>query len=521
MDGGILPPETLAALGLVRQPFAHPAGANAAPYSDPALDMSLNVLLEHLKDRSHPVLLKGEAGVGKTTLLRKLQARAPAEAHLCLIEGGPDISLAAVDYSVRLQWQPRPEHGDPRKLTLDRYLMALIEGGLQPALVIDDAHRLDPQVLAGLFVLKQRLLNDYGQALGLVLAGEPQIETTLGGFADRVPMVGKLHTIALRPFNREQTRAYLVHRLRQAGCSRPEVFDEATLQRIQQQTGGLPAQINVVAADELSAHTPVNKTGSGSGWVPRLLLPATAVVVIIGLGLAAYGLISGPFSRKPSPETTPPESPIPLAVPPPTAPPATAPSATLAEPMSPAPPERHDTPVAPLVEEHSTPPASTTAESQEPAVPVSLPPPTIQTLEQAGEPPAPTDTAPPSPPRTQASASKPTTTPPRQELADAFWILQQPPEDYTVQVLGVTTEEAVHRFHHTHRVDAPMAFYHAPRDGHDWYVVIVGLYATPEAAREAIRHFPSNIRENQPWIRRMGDVQLTILTARESGNTRP
>lgn len=494
MDEGILSIECLAALGLAKQPF-QPQPQGPFVYSDPALDMALNVVAQHLRERAQPVLVRGESGVGKTTLLRRLPERLGDAAHLCPIETGPDISMAAVDYCIRLQWQPRPEHGDPRKLSVEQYLFALFEGGVRPVLVVDDAHRLTAEVLAGLFALKHRMFRDYGQRLGLLLSAEPGIEPVLSEIAGRSPAVAELYTVVLRPFNRDQTRAYIEHRLCAAGAPRPRILDEAALARIQQESGGVPARIHAAARRELEARCGIDAaTQATRPWYARAAVPAAFGVSVLGLAVALYGLLGGwgrggpATAAQPSPPAEVMQAPAerPQARPGPGVEPPSAPRAS----PTPAPPA---TPQAPLAEAGDGPGTAPGQPEPEETTP--------------GEESRATPAGPPAPPQAPTVAGG--------RLHDRLWLLQQDPDTYTVQVLGVSSEAALRSYYDRYRFSGDSGYFNAPRDGRDWFVLVTGLYPSAEAAREAIRALPEEVRANHPWVRRLGDVQLAILTAED------
>ncbi|HDP88951.1 MAG TPA: hypothetical protein ENN42_03210, partial [Thioalkalivibrio sp.] len=299
MDSHLLSTASLTRHGLDQQPFL-PQWQEAFAYGDASLDMSLNVCLEHLRGESAPVLVKGEQGIGKSALLRRLPARAD-DLQFCLIEAGPETSMAAVDFAVRQCWQPEARHGDPRQLSLDRYLAALCEDGMHPVLALDDAHLLEPRVLGTLFNLKQHMHNKLGQTLGLILAAERSIEPVLSLLDGKLPIVGTLHTITARPLNREQTAAYLAHRLRVAGMSGPMPLNATAVDAIQRESGGLPRDIHRLAAERLDEAGPpaTERQGGIAARLPRVQIPTRlgmpAVIAMVALGLlvALFGLIAG------------------------------------------------------------------------------------------------------------------------------------------------------------------------------------------------------------------------------------
>jgi DamX protein len=85
--------------------------------------------------------------------------------------------------------------------------------------------------------------------------------------------------------------------------------------------------------------------------------------------------------------------------------------------------------------------------------------------------------------------------------------MAQDPDRFTVQILGVGSAEALRRYFDTHPFSDAIAYYRTVRGGKPWYVLLEGSYPDADAARAAIASFPPEIRRNQPWIRRIGDLQ--------------
>lgn len=517
MDSHLLSADSLARLGLDQQPFLS-QWQDAFGFGDASLDMTINVCLEHLRDASPPILIKGEHGIGKSAQLQRLMARGD-DLHCCLIQAGPETSMAAVDHAVRLAWQPHPRHGDPKQLSLDRFLAALCEDGMRPVLVVDDAHHLEPKVLGTLLNLKQHMHDRLGQTIGLVLAAERDIDATLSLLEGRLRIVGTLYTIAARPLNREQTAAYLEHRLRAAGLAGPLPLSAQDIEAIQQQSGGLPGDINRLAVARLQATGAGTSARTGDDAATalpgRLLMPAAITLVVLGLLAALYGLIAGLLT--PEEEVSAPRIEAgsePLALP---APETTAPVA----PRTPAPAPSTATPDSELPDppEEAVPRAAATSPEEE--TPVTEPPPAQMAFDSSEPPvlpePTPAASTPAEPPPARAEAETrpaPAPTVTRGTLHDALWLLRQDPEHYTIQALAVSTEAAARRFYETAAPGLEAGLAPTRRAGQTWHVLVLGTYPDAETARRAIPALPEAVQKSRPFIRRIGDLQEAILAAR-------
>lgn len=523
MDSHLLSADCLDRLGLDQQPFL-PQWQDAFAFGDTSLDMTINVCLEHLRDASPPILIQGEHGIGKSAQLHRLMARGD-DLHCCLIQAGPETSMAAVDHAVRLAWQPHPRHGDPKQLSLDRFLAALCEDGMRPVLVVDDAHHLEPKVLGTLLNLKQHMHDRLGQTIGLVLAAERGIDATLSLLEGRLRIVGTLYTIAARPFNREQTAAYLEHRLRAAGLTGPMPLSAQDIEAIQQQSGGLPGDINRLAVARLqtaAAGTSARTGGGRKTALPsRLLMPAAITLVVLGLLAALYGLIAGVFTPEeeagdeplalPAAETTAPAAPHRPAPAPATATPGSQPPSPPEEavPRASATPTEAESPVT------GPPPARKALDFSEPPV---LPEPAPAAGTPTGPPPAGAEAETRPAPAPAVSTRPPAEAAPPQAvrgtLHDALWLLRQDPEHYTIQALAVATEAAARRYYETAAPGLEAGLAPTRRAGQTWHVLVLGIYPDADTARRAIPALPDPVQENRPFIRRIGDLQEAILAAR-------
>lgn len=127
----------------------------------------------------------------------------------------------------------------------------VLESKIYPVLVVDEAHHLRNEVLEDL-----RLLTNYAmdseRRLCLLLVGLPELRRRLKmavheSLSQRI--VVRYHLSGL---TREETPAYLSHRLQLAGSSLP-LFEPAAVEALFQATQGLPRKLNQAAHYALSA----------------------------------------------------------------------------------------------------------------------------------------------------------------------------------------------------------------------------------------------------------------------------
>ena len=191
------------------------------------------------------LLLTGEVGTGKTTLIRHF-----------LSQVGPDVRTAVILYPALsagelfhaiLQDLGVPFAGGTLKDAVDALARALIEAkslGLKVVVLIDEAQSLKPHVLEQLRLLSN-LETEREKLLTVVLVGQPELRDMLDQPALRQLSQRITSRSHLDPLNLEQTRSYVRHRLVVAGGSGSEISDHA-VQRVYLLSGGVPRLVNLL-----------------------------------------------------------------------------------------------------------------------------------------------------------------------------------------------------------------------------------------------------------------------------------
>ncbi len=172
------------------------------------------------------VLLTGEVGTGKTTLLRAALERIPAETETALILNTADLSpldllkLIATEFGLSFGAGSKADY----LIALNRYLLARLESGFNTVLVIDEAQNLSLQALEEVRLLSN-LETDTEKLLQIVLTGQPELlerlaDPSLRQLRQRIAI--EHHVEALRP---EQIEPYLRHRIEVSGGKYEEILE--------------------------------------------------------------------------------------------------------------------------------------------------------------------------------------------------------------------------------------------------------------------------------------------------------
>lgn len=201
--------------------------------------------------RGFTALIAGP-GMGKTTLLvHLLGLMADAKtAFLFQPLGGPEGFLGSLLADLGI----KDRGGDIARMhaKLNSYLLKESRSGRQVIVVLDEAQNLDDGVLE--FV---RMLSNFEtpgkKLMQIVLSGQPQLAERLASegltqLRQRISIVARL-----TPFNADETREYIEHRLRVAGASsdRP-IFSKQAYAIIAKQSGGIPRDINNLCFNAMS-----------------------------------------------------------------------------------------------------------------------------------------------------------------------------------------------------------------------------------------------------------------------------
>ncbi|MGE4242517.1 ExeA family protein [Ramlibacter sp.] len=195
------------------------------------------------------VLLTGEIGTGKTTVVRCFTEQVPANCNLAYIFN-PKLTvlelLETVCHEFGIDVAPL-RHGTVKDFvdTLNAYLLDAHAAGRNNVLVIDEAQNLSPDVLEQLRLLTN-LETTERKLLQIILVGQPELREMLARpeleqLAQRV--IARYHLQAL---SENETAQYIRHRMEVCGLKGPLPFDRRALKRVHEIARGVPRRINLL-----------------------------------------------------------------------------------------------------------------------------------------------------------------------------------------------------------------------------------------------------------------------------------
>ncbi len=280
----------VAALGLRMDPF-DPAAPIPA-YRDPAILQRLNLLRHLIQATDQLIVVHAPAGGGKSTALAQLREHADAAWRVVVLNGAEVADVAPAALYARLAAGFAAAGAGPADAEAVRTTVARLRGdALLPVILVDDAHRLAPAVLDALLGLAYPTGPDTPR---LVLFAEPDLLRTLEHADPPAGASGSLHAEALPPFDREQTEAFLMHRLLAAGLTGDAPLTPRLVKRIHRAAGGIPAAVLAAARARF---------GAAAAPPPRRrpaalrLFPALGFLVLAGAAAVALIGIQAPLGR--------------------------------------------------------------------------------------------------------------------------------------------------------------------------------------------------------------------------------
>jgi general secretion pathway protein A len=192
------------------------------------------------------VCITGDVGTGKTTLVRAFLDQIGANTPYAYLFNPPQSSLELLQtISGEFGLAAAPTSRKVLMDELNAFLLAQRRAGHRPLVVVDEAQALPPEVLEELRLLSN-LETSTTKLLHIVLFGQPQLADLLQS-ADLAQLNQRI-TLRwhLGPLDRQETAAYVRHRLRvAAGGVERALFSSRALARIHRHTGGVPRLINM------------------------------------------------------------------------------------------------------------------------------------------------------------------------------------------------------------------------------------------------------------------------------------
>ncbi len=193
------------------------------------------------------IVITGEVGAGKTTLVEQLWAQLDRASFVMgrivttLVSGDDLLRLAVGSLGVG------DVSGDKAVLLrrFEQAVRAHWAAGRRCLLVVDEVQNLPLAALEELRMLSNVTI-DGRASLQTILLGQPQFRAMLASPGLEQLRQRVLASYHLGPLSEAETRAYVEHRLRTVGWTGDPHWDEAAVPALFRHTGGLPRRINTL-----------------------------------------------------------------------------------------------------------------------------------------------------------------------------------------------------------------------------------------------------------------------------------
>ncbi len=208
---------------------------------------ALACLTYGIQSRKGFVLLTGEVGTGKTTLINKLLEwlRTQQMATAFIFNSRLDVPQF-LDYMMTDFGIPGENREKSQVLVrLYNWLLDRYRAGETAVLIVDEAQNLSNEVLEEIRMLTN-LETFTEKLLQIVLVGQPELEQKLKQpqlrqLRQRLTLRARTHSLGLA-----ETKAYVAQRLRIAGADGTTIFDDGAIAAIHRYSQGIPRVINLV-----------------------------------------------------------------------------------------------------------------------------------------------------------------------------------------------------------------------------------------------------------------------------------
>ena len=237
--------------GLKENPF----NVNPDPrylYLTPNTQEALACLTYGIETRKGFILLTGEVGTGKTTLINKLLEWLHKERVFTAFVFNPRLSVSQFfDFMMADFGIPCETHQKGQMLLkLNQWLLDRYQAGERAVLVVDEAQNLSPQMLEEIRLLTN-LETSTEKLLQIVLAGQPELEQKLNQpqlrqLRQRITLRAKTRQLTL-----EETRGYIEERMRIAGADNPDIFSPEAVAAVHHYARGIPRVTNLLCEHAL------------------------------------------------------------------------------------------------------------------------------------------------------------------------------------------------------------------------------------------------------------------------------
>jgi general secretion pathway protein A len=217
-------------------------------YRSPQHEEALANLIYGVQSRKGFIVLTGEVGTGKTTMLECLRDFLDSQqvefafVFNSKINADQFFEMIAYDLDLRCNRTSKTEV----LFALNQLLIQQANYGRTTVLIVDEVHNLDDDVLEEIRLLGNLENPRIGKLIQVILAGQPEFDFRLDSPSLRQLKQRIVLRCTLHPFSLAETKEYITSRLAKAGMPDQAVFSEELLSEVHTRSQGIARIINAL-----------------------------------------------------------------------------------------------------------------------------------------------------------------------------------------------------------------------------------------------------------------------------------
>jgi len=243
------------------------------------------------------VLITGEVGVGKTTIVRSYLEDVDRSKLKIIYIFNSNVSFQGLLKTIYRELGITALADDVFELVNQLHCVLIEEykKGITVVLIIDEAQNMPVETLENIRMLSN-LETSTDKLIQIVFSGQPEFEQKL----ERKELRQLKQRIAvkatIRPLTAEESRAYILHRLQKASAESTALFTDGAVRKIVKEARGIPRLINILCENSFITALGYRKgritsgivqevisdfSGKKKGWILKTALVSLALVLAI------------------------------------------------------------------------------------------------------------------------------------------------------------------------------------------------------------------------------------------------
>jgi len=213
---------------------------------------ALAQLLYGVRKKKGFIVITGEVGTGKTTLIHFLLDKLNGNNHIKTaflfnprLTTDDFLKYILEDLGVKINGHSKGDYLH----YFHSYLLNAFKLNVRVVLIVDEAQKLNPELLEEIRLLSN-LETSKSKLIQIILVGQPELDETLSKPEFRQLRQRINLRYHLPPLTENETKEYIEKRLRIGGAKEP-IFSEKAIKEIYRKSNGIPRLINILCDNSL------------------------------------------------------------------------------------------------------------------------------------------------------------------------------------------------------------------------------------------------------------------------------